>query len=151
MKKFNFSLDKVLTYKEQIEENLKIELAEIIQTVQNEEKKLQTLEEEHRMYSLKFEEEKASGCTILTINFYEGYLLNTTYKIKRQNQIIQSLKIKEDKKRDEVIEAQKETKTITKLKEKKIDEYNKEILKKEETFIEEFVATSKFMNDSVSS
>ncbi len=147
MKKFQFSLDKVLTYKEQIEDNLKIELAEIIQKVNEEENKLKLLEDEHKLYSQKFEEEKSIGCTILRINFYEGYLLNTTYKIKRQLTIIKNLKIKEEAKREEVIEARKETQSIIKLKEKRIDEYNKEALKKEESFIEEFITTSKFMQN----
>ncbi len=145
MKKFQFSLDKVLIYKEQVEENLKVELANIIQQVNLEEKKLKELEDEHKHYSIKFEQEKASGCTILRINFYEGYLLNTAYKIKTQIAVIEKLKIKEEEKRQEVIEAQKETKTIVKLKDKKMEEYNKDLMKKEEVFIEEFVATSKFM------
>ncbi len=148
MKKFQFSLDKVLTYKEQIEENLKVELADIIQKVSSEELKLEKLENEHKSYSLEFEEEKAKGCTILKLNFYEGYLVTLTYKIKQQIAIIAKLKIKEEEKRQEVIQAQKDTKTILKLKDKKIDEHNKEKMKIEETFIEEFVATSKFMNSN---
>ena len=43
------------------------------------------------------------------------------------------------------MEAKKETSSIDKLKEKKLDAYNKEVQKEDERFIEEFVATKRAM------
>ena len=53
--------------------------------------------------------------------------------------------IKEEAKRNEVVEAKKETSSIDKLKEKKRQEYDKVVQKEEEQFIEEFVATQSAM------
>ena len=55
------------------------------------------------------------------------------------------LRKKEEAKRNEVVEAKKETSSIDKLKEKKLDAYNKEVQKEDERFIEEFVATKRAM------
>ena len=48
-------------------------------------------------------------------------------------------------KRQEVVEAKKETSSIDKLKERRKEEYKKEALKEEEHFIEEFVTTQRAM------
>ena len=47
--------------------------------------------------------------------------------------------IKEQKKKEEAIEAKTDTSKFEKLKEKKVEEYNKAAAKEEESFIEEFV------------
>ena len=49
----------------------------------------------------------------------------------------------EEKKREAVVEAKKETSSIEKLKEKKLDAYQKAVAKSEELFIEEFVSTAR--------
>ncbi len=47
-----------------------------------------------------------------------------------------------------MIEAKKEKASIDKLKEKKLDQYNKEVLKSEELFIEEFVSNTMSVRSS---
>ncbi len=143
MKDFNFSLEKVRVYKEQIEENLRGELSEILALIKQEEIKLKNLEDEHTKNAKELEEEKRKGCTILRVQVYEGYLLNTTYKIKNQIQHIKNLEIKAQEKRDEVIEAKKETASLDKLKERKYSEYEKILAKAQEEAIDEFVNNSK--------
>ena len=63
-------------------------------------------------------------------------------QIKFQNQKIAQIRKLEEKKRQEVVESRKEAAAIEKLKEKKIEQYNKDVKKKEEQFIEEFVSNS---------
>jgi flagellar FliJ protein len=58
------------------------------------------------------------------------------------------LKKKEEHKRNEVVEARKEKASIEKLKEKKLDQYNKEVLRSEELFIEEFVSNTMSVHNS---
>ena len=48
-------------------------------------------------------------------------------------------------KRLEVVEAKKDTSSIEKLREKKLDSYNKAVQKSEELIIEEFVTTARVM------
>ncbi len=150
MKKFNFSLDKVLVYKEKIEENLKIELSEIIAAIEREEGNKRRFEEEHSRYSRELEKEKLSGCTINQIQMYESYLHNITLRIKRLEQVIIELKSQEEKKLEELLEAKKETSSIDKIKEKRYLEHLQQEKKAEEKFIEEFVSnrTDKIKKDS---
>ena len=63
----------------------------------------------------------------------------------RKKEQLKELRKKEEDKRNEVVEAKKETSSIDKLKEKKLDAYNKEVQKEDERFIEEFVATKRAM------
>ena len=48
-------------------------------------------------------------------------------------------------KRLEVVEAKKDTSSIEKLREKKLDSYNKAVQKSEEAMIDEFVSTTRAM------
>ena len=140
MKKFAFSLDKVLTYKEQIEHNLRAEYAQIVQKVAREEERLQMLEEEHAVCRMRYEEEKNRGSTIRQMKIYEGYLESVLWKIQKTEKIIDRLKAEEEKKRVEVIAAKTEASSIDRLKDKRKKEYNAAERKAEEIFVEEFVA-----------
>ena len=55
------------------------------------------------------------------------------------------LRKQEEAKRAEVVEAKKETSSIEKLREKKLENYNKAIQKSEEAMIDEFVTTKRIM------
>ena len=57
----------------------------------------------------------------------------------RVTQRIKALKVKEEKKRKELIAAKTDTTSLDKLKEKKLEEYNKEVQKEQEQLVEEFV------------
>lgn len=142
MKRFMFSLDKVLTYKEQIEYNLRSEYGQIMQRVAEEEAVLMQLDEEYDFRCVKFEEEKRRGCTIKDLKMHEEYLENLLFRIHKSQKILERLKEEEEKKRQEVIRAKTETSSIDKLKEKRIKEYSATVQKEEENLIEEFVANA---------
>lgn len=142
MKKFAFSLDKVLNYKEQVEANLRTEYAQIMQKVVKEEEKLEKLEEEHAVCCLQYEAEKQKGITILQLKVHEGYLESIFRKIQQTEKVIELLKQEEEKKRQEVIAAKTETSSIDKLKGRRRNEYTAAVTKEEEKFIEEFVANT---------
>ncbi len=142
MKKFSFSLERVRSFKEQVEQNIKNEHTEILQSIKKEEEVLMALEKEFLLQRDKIEQEKLQGCTINTITLYEAYLKSLRDKIKRQEQVIAALKVREKKKLAELIEAKKETKTLDMLKGKREVEYNNLIQKKEEEFIDEFVSNT---------
>lgn len=145
MKKFFFSLDTVLNYKQQVLDSLKAEHARILMKVRECEDAIERLEEEHRQCVLEFRECRMNGMKISDIHTYENYLDALGIKIRRKYEELAKLKEKEEAKRSEVVEAKKETSSIDKLKEKKFKEYEKAVQKEEEQFIEEFVATKRAM------
>lgn len=145
MKKFFFPLDKVLDYKEQVLDGLKAEHARILMKVRECEREIEELEQLHRECTAEFRKNKFNGIKISEIHTYENYLESLGVKIRVKQEQLERLKLKEEAKRNEVVEAKKETSTLDKLKEKKRDEYNKEVQKEEEHFIEEYVATKNAM------
>ncbi len=61
-------------------------------------------------------------------------------EIQKEKRHLEALQKREEDKRAEVVEVKIETSTLEKLKEKKLEQYNKEMQKSEELFIEEFVS-----------
>ena len=145
MKKFFFALDTVLNYKEQVLDGLKAEHARILARVRECEQAIERLEEEHRVCTRELREHKMEGMTIREIHGYENYLEALNIKIRIKQEQLKKLMEQEEAKRNEVVEAKKETSSIDKLKEKKKAEYDKAVQKEEEKFIEEFVATKSAM------
>lgn len=145
MKAFFFSLDTVLSYKEQILENLKGEHARALMKVRECEQEIERLARERAECGKKLEESRLEGITIKEIGTYANYMEALRIRIEDKKQELVVLKQQEEEKKNQVIEAKKETSSIDKLKEHKVEEYNKQVQKEEELFIEEFVSTKNAM------
>ncbi len=146
MKKFKFSLETVLSYKDQILDALKIEHGVILAEIRAQEEVLEATWRRYRDYDEEFREQKMNGISALDAMMYESALRAQELEIRRETEKLEALKVKEEKKRSEVVEAKKDTASLEKLKEKKLDNYNKTIQKGEEQMIEEFVSTQRVMS-----
>ena len=142
MKKFNFPLDTVLNYKDQVLENLKTEHAQILASVAQQEKRIEEFMEKSQSATVRYREDTLRGVTVNIMREYERYITFIQQRIVSEQGVLLKLKKKEEQKRMEVIEVKKEKASIDKLKEKKLDQYNKDLLKSEELFIEEFVSNT---------
>lgn len=142
MKKFNFPLDKVLNYKNQTLDNLKNEHAQILASVAQQERIIQSLINERASACERYRQEMQNGMTVNAMREYEIYITHMQKKILLEQESLKKLVKKEEKKRSEVIEARKEKASIEKLREKKLLLYNKEVQRSEELFIEEFVSNT---------
>lgn len=140
MKKFAFALDKVLDYKEQVENNLKNEYSQIAKRVKDQEQKLERLNMEFAGCRNEFEARKKQGCPVNVMITYDGYLNSIRMRIEEEKKVLEKLKIEEERKRQEMVRAKVETSSFERLKEKKKAEYDKDTQKQEEKFIEEFVS-----------
>lgn len=141
MKKFFFPLDTVLRYKEQVLDSLKGEHARILAKVRECEHAIDELEYQHQQCTIEFQNHKMTGMKINEIHTYENYLDSLRIKILKKRELLARLQEQEEAKRNEVVEAKKETSSIDKLKEKKRFEYEKAVQKQDELLIEEFVTT----------
>lgn len=144
MKRFSFSLDKVLDYKTQVEDNLRTEHAGAVRAVAQKEEEIEAMEAQHEYFVRGLENVKQNGCRIGELMVYQEYLGGDSKRIQAQKEVLEMLHQQEEEKRNQVIEAKKERTSINMLKEKKISEYNFAAQKDEERFIEEFVANSKY-------
>lgn len=143
MKKFKFSLDSVLSYKLQMLDALRGEHGAILLQVRDQEERLGAVKEDYRSYNEEYCQRKAEGLTITDAMMYQGGLRVLEKDIERETEMLAQIRKKEEEKRAEVIEAKKETSSLEKLKDKKLDVYQKAVQKSEETFIEEFVVSAR--------
>ena len=136
MKKFRFSLETVLDYKQQALDSLRAEHGAILAQVRAQEQAVQALEEEHRRADDEFTQRKLEGINVLDALNFEQYLRAVERRLQTEHQKLEALERQEEKKRSQVVEARKETATIEKLKEHKLEDYRKAVQKSEETMIE---------------
>jgi len=140
MKKFKFSLDSVLSYKQQILDALQAEYGEIAAQVRFKEEELDRLWQNYRLYNSEYKENVSVGLAMSDVLVYQSRLRAMEKEIQTETLQLEALKKKEEEKRAEVVEAKKESTSIEKLKEKKLTDYRKQETKDEEQFIEEFVS-----------
>ena len=145
MKKFRFSLETVLEYKNQALDALRAEHGAILAQVRAQEAVIEGLETEHREADEDFTRRKLEGINILDALNYEQYLRSLEREIQEEQRKLDALRRQEEKKREQVVEAKKETSTIEKLREHKLEDYRKAEQKDQEQQIEEFVATTRAM------
>ena len=146
MKKFKFSLDTVLSYKDQILNALQIEHGVILAEIRVQEEVLEAVWRRYRDYDEEFREQKLNGISALDAMMYEAALRAQELEIRRETEKLDALKLREEEKRNEVIEAKKDTASLEKLRERKLETYNKSIQKGEEQMIEEYVSTQRVLS-----
>lgn len=145
MKKFRFSLETVLDYKQQVLDALRTEHGAILAQVREQERLLEELEAAYRHMDHEFSRRKLEGIPIIDAMKYEQYLRAMERQIQEAAERLEELRSQEEAKRAEVVEAKKETSSIEKLREKKLDGYNKAVQKSEEAMIDELVSTKRVM------
>ncbi len=141
MKKFKFSLEMVLNYKQQVLEALQGEHAAALSRLREQEQLLERMWQEYREYNEEYCEKKAAGMTISEALSYQSGLRVLESQIQKETEQLERFRKDEERKRERVVEARKETASIEKLREKKLGAYQKAMAKSEELFIEEFVSS----------
>lgn len=148
MKRFQFSLDTVLDYKNQVLDNLRAEQAVINKAVQTQEEQVVQVRRTLDGYQSEFDEAKVSGSVIERFLLYDMCIVNTERTLKEEKKRLAELEKKAEIKKKEVVDAKTDTSKFEKLKEKRLNAYNKAAAKAEEQFAEEFVLRGRVRNRS---
>lgn len=143
MKKFKFSLDTVLSYKQQVLGVLQGEYAEAMARVRAQEALLEKLWREYRDCNEDYRDRALEGMPITEALMYQNALRASELEIQRETERLEELQAEAERRREKMVEAKKETSSIEKLREKKLDAYHKAEAKSEELFIEEFVSSTR--------
>jgi len=143
VKKFKFSLDTVLSYKQQVLGVLQGEYAEAMAQVHAQEALLEGLWQEYRDCDREYHERAETGLPITDALMYQSALRASELEIQRETKRLEELEAEAERRREKMVEAKKETSSIEKLREKKLDAYHKAEAKSEELFIEEFVSSAR--------
>ena len=146
MKKFKFALDSVLSYKQQVLDALKGEHAAILVRVREQEDRLEAVWQDYRSYNEEYCQRKAEGISIADARIYQSGRRALERDIQRETDRLEELRKQEEAKRQEMVEAKIDTSSIEKLKEHKLEDYNKAVQKAEENLIDEFVSSRRIVN-----
>ena len=112
MKKFHFSLETVLDYKQQILASLQAEHGAILAQVRDQEQLIEELEAEYQQMDGEFAQRKLEGIAILDAMKYEQYLRAMERQIQLALEDLAQLQKKEEAKRAEVVTAKQDTSSI---------------------------------------
>ena len=143
MQKFKFKLAGLLKLREFKENKLKVELGHINREIEETKlliKKLNNDLDEGYDAHEKILYKNAGGSLI---RFFPEFFQAKREDIKNKENFIFALQRKMELKREELAQARGEVKVIENLKDKKKQEYNKEMLKKEELMIEDLLMMRK--------
>jgi flagellar FliJ protein len=137
MKRFQFSLNTVLSYKQQVLEELQNEHGQLLYQVRQQELVLQAAEERYRGLNLEFRQAETEGLTIAEALRYESGLRFLEDEIQREAKRLREYEAAAEEKRRQVVAARQDTASLEKLKDKKWEDYQKQVQKGEELLIEE--------------
>ena len=143
MKKFQFGLDRVLDYRQRIMEGRQNEYATATRRVQEQQARLDAVQERYQSLNNRFREEAAAGITIADAMSYENGLRVLEREIARETQTLQRLEQEAKEKRQRMLQAYMDATVLERLKEKQRDAYEKEVQKRDEQFIEELVSAAR--------
>lgn len=132
---YNFKLEKVLNYKESMEDVKKGEYGEVSDKLKRAESKL--LKYKNNKATLIDEKENmGSNTKVGNLKLYNEYLKSILNDIKQQEELVFNIKEELNQTKEELMKAMQEKKTLEKLKEKSYNEFIKESNKAEEKVID---------------
>ncbi len=140
MKKFKFSLQKVLEIKEQLLKNMKDELNYLNQQIKRIEGEITCLRNKYSETNKEFVEKSSVSMTIGEMSYYKIFMNNILKDITKKEEEKEIVNKKIEAKKLDIIEMNKEISSLEKLRDKELEKYNEGILKSEEIFIDEFVS-----------
>ena len=143
MKKFKFALDTVLSYKQQVLGVLQGEHAEAAARVRAQEELLEKLWREYRDCNEDYRDRALEGMPVTEALMYQSALRAAEQEIQQETRRLEELEAEAEKRREAMVEAKKETSSIEKLKEHKLEDYHKAEQKAEEVLIDEFVSSAR--------
>ncbi len=143
MKKFKFSLETVLSYKQQVLDALEAEHATAMAKVHTQEQVLDGVWREYRECNAQYREKKAEGISITEAMIFESSLRSAELHIQRETDRLEKLRQAAEAKREEMVAAKIDTSSLEKLKDKKLEQYRKEEQKNQEQLVDEFISATR--------
>ena len=131
----------MLGYKQQVQEGLQNEHAQLVHRVRQAEQRLEELEEAYRNCNRELREAEAKGTTVSEVLKYQSALRYWEQQIHDARAHLVQCRQAAEAKRAELVAARQETASLEKVRERKHEEYRYQIQKSEELFIEELVAS----------
>lgn len=136
---YAFRLERVLTYKENVENLKKAEYGDVNRRLNTEEEILSNYND-HKDVLLNKKNESIKNTSVANLKLYSNYIQDITYTIKKQEGLICEIKEELEKTKEELLVAMQERKAFEKLKENDYDKFIEESKKDEEKIIDGIVS-----------
>lgn len=133
MKKFKFSLEKVLKIREFEEKEAQIELGKALAVVNDLNAQLKYIAEER----IKSNDSRANSSDLSFLMAVENYINGLDYKKEQLLEQLAQAQLVVEEKQKIMIEAMQKRKALDKLKENQFKAYKKELLQEEEKILDE--------------
>ena len=148
MKKFKFTLGRMLDYKDQPLDEEKNKLALLRKKKQEIDDHIESLLRELDKISVTMRQEQERGITAFQLLSYESQRTNIRRQIEqlKKEQALAKLEVKRQV--QVVVQATQEVSKLDKLQDKQLEEYRKMVMKAEELEIEEFVSSRRIVTQS---
>lgn len=143
MKKFRFSMESVLRYRQQMLDAVQVEYAERIARVREQEAVVDSLNHKYAEVNAEYRIRKAEGITVAEAFGFDLALQAQHREIQRQEQVLRERRAAAESKRNEMVQARRAAVTIENLRDKKLSSYNKAVQKDEEKMIDEMVSAAR--------
>ena len=140
---YQFNLEPLLNHRRYQEEILQKELADLKIRLESENEKLWVLREKKRKTVLQLQKKHTGGRPASEIKLYIDFVEQLSKEMDAQMQKVLSAERDFSRKRQELVAAVKKRKILDRLKEKGLQAYQKEQLKKERSVMDE-VAGQRF-------
>ncbi len=138
MMNFNFRLERVLNFKDTVEELKKAEYGNAQRKLNQEEDKLNSYNQHKNV--IKYEKNlSVSKTNAGNLAMYSDYIKDLDKKIKSQEKVVSNTKIELEEAKEEMIEAVQDKKAFEKLKEKEYEKYLYKVKKLEEKQVDTIV------------
>ncbi len=134
---YKFNLETVLNQRKSVAEGLQKELADFKKKLADERRLLAVFKKAKKAASKELQREKMKSITVFEIRLYVNFIEQLSGDIEKQEEKVSDAKKICDEKRENLIEAMKNRKAIEKLKEKGFKQYQHEVAKKEQVFLNE--------------
>lgn len=142
MKKFRFGLDSVLDYRRQVLDGCQGEYAQALDQVRRQEARKAETEDRYQQLNQEFRDAAAAGITAADALTYEGGLRLLEREIVQENKLLEEYRRAAEEKRERMMQAHIDEAVLERLREKKWQDYNKEVQKSDERFIDELVSAA---------
>ncbi len=134
---FQFKLEQVLSYRRNLEEQAQLNLAKEKVILDNFKRQLARLRSERLAFINSLEERKKKSIPAVEFSFRQECIDAKEFEIEEQIVVVEKQKRVMEKARFALFEKVKERKIIEKLREKNLQEYTTESLRKEQSELDE--------------
>ena len=135
MKKFVFSLQKVLELREYEEDKAKLELGKAVTELE----RIKRLLQEVAQNRVKANLSRKDTTDVIVLMNIENYIIGLDAKKEKLLEELTMAQMFFEEKRDLYTKAMQDREVLSKLKEKQLSEYKKEVLKEEENALDDIV------------